>query len=147
MPHDINTVAGSGTVANMQPQSPLYAFPEGTFPVPNARDSLRNRRAESVAIINPSDFSVGIGGRTTQVTVGISAVQILPSPLEFRRALVIHNDGASIVYLGFTAAVTAADGFPLANGEKIAIDMVGNPNMLVWLISAGTSDIRLLELA
>jgi len=147
MNHEINTVAGSGTVANMQPNSPLYDFGEGTFPVPNARDSLRNRRADSVAILNPSDFSVGIGGRTTQVTVSTSAVEILPSPLEFRRALVIHNDGTSVVYMGFTSAVTAGNGFPLASSEKIAIDMVGNPNMRIWLISAGTSDIRLMELA
>ena len=147
MPHDINIVVGSGTISNLQPQSPLYAFPHGTFLVPNARDSLRNRRADAVAIVNPSDFSVSIGGRTTQITIGVSSQEILLSPLEFRRALVIHNNGSSTVYMGFTSAVTIANGFPLVSGEKIAIDMVGNPNMRVWLISDASSDIRLLELA
>lgn len=147
MPYEVNSVIGSGLVPNLQPQSPQYAFAEGTFPVPNARDSLRNRRADAVAVVNPSDFSVSIGGRTSQVTIGGSAVEILASPLEFRRALVIHNNGGSTVYLGFTSAVTTADGFPLTTNEKIAIDMCGNPNMRVWLISDASSDVRLLELA
>ena len=147
MPNDINVVAGSGLVANSQPFSPLYNFGEGTFPVPNARDSLRNQRADPVAVTNPSDFSVNIGGRTTQITITGTAAEILPSPLESRRSLAIHNGGASIVYFGFTSGVTTANGFPLANNEKIAIDMAGNPNMRMWLISAGSSDVRLLELA
>jgi len=147
MTHDINTVVGSGTVANLQPASPHYAFTENTFPVPNAKDSLRNRRADAVAVVNPSDFSVSIGARTTQVNIGTSATEVLASPLESRRALVIHNDGASVLYIGFDASVTTGNGFPLANGEKISFDMVGNPNMRMWLISAGTSDVRLMELA
>ena len=147
MSHDINVVVGSGTVPNLQPLSPLYAFGDGRFPVPNARDSVRNRRADAVAVVNPSDFSVNIGGRTTQVTIGGTATEILSSPLEFRRALVIHNNGPSTVYFGFSSAVTTSDGFPLATSEKIAIDMAGNPNMRMWLISDSSSDIRLLELA
>jgi len=147
MPHDINTVVGSGTVANTQPSSPQYAFPEDTFPVPNARDQLRNRRADAVAVVNPSDFSVSIGGRNTQVDVSTAAIEVLASPLEFRRALVIHNNGGSTVYFGFSAGVTAANGFPLLTNEKIAIDMTGNPNMRIWMISDSSSDVRLLELA
>lgn len=147
MPYEINVVLGSGTTANLQPQSPLYAFAQDTFPVPNARDSLRNRRADAVAVVNPADFSVSIGGRTTQITIGGSPQEILLSPLEFRRALVIHNNGGGTVYMGFTSAVTTSDGFPLVTNEKIAIDMCGNPNMRVWLISDSSSDVRLLELA
>jgi hypothetical protein len=147
MPYEVNVVIGSGLVANLQPQSPYYAFPDGMFPVPNARDSLRNRRADAVAIVNPADFSVSIGGRTTQVSIGGVATEILPSPLEARRSLAIHNNGGDTVYMGFTAAVTTADGFPLTTNEKIAIDMTGNPNMRIWLVSDGASDVRLLELS
>lgn len=147
MPYEVNSVIGSGLVANLQPQSPYYAFPNGTFPVPNARDSLRNRKADAVAIVNPADFSVSIAGRTSQITISGVAAEILPSPLEARRALVVHNNGGSTVYMGFTSAITTANGFPLTTNEKIAIDMTGNPNMRVWLISDASSDIRLLELA
>jgi hypothetical protein len=147
MSTEVNTVAGSGTVANMQPMSPVYSFPEGTFPVPNAKDTLRNRRAESVAVSNPADFSVSIGLRSSQLNVTASAVELTPSPLEYRRAIVIHNDGASVLYLGHSSAVTTADGFPLAAGEKIAIDLTGNPNTAVYGISGGTSDVRIMEFA
>lgn len=147
MPFEINVVHGSGTVANLQPNSPLYSFSEGLFPVPNAKDSLRNQRAEAVAVVNPSDFSVSLGGRTTSVNIGSSATEILTSPLEFRRALVIHNNGNGILYMGFNAGVTTATGFPLAVNEKIAIDITGNPNTRIWLISASSSDVRLMELA
>lgn len=151
MPHDINVVRGSGTVANLANLgpilSPLYPFDPNTFEVPNARDTVRNQRADAVAVVNPSDFSVNLGGRVTQIDISTSAVQILTSPLEFRRALVIHNNGGSTVYFGFSASVTTSTGFPLVTNEKIAIDMVGNPNMNIWLISDSASDVRLLELA
>ena len=51
------------------------------------------------------------------------------------------------MYFGFTASVTTSNGFPLVTNEKIAIDMAGNPNMRIWMISDSSSDVRLLELA
>jgi len=141
-----NSVIGSGTTPNVS-FAPPYAIPPGTFPVPDQRTDLRNRLGENVVCINPEDHSVSISLRPQAIAVGGTAVALPATPLEYRRALVIHNNGTSTVYLG-NSDVTTLTGFPLAAGEKIAFDIKGTPRTTVWAISGGSSvDVRILELA
>lgn len=146
MPVDYSTVIGSGTTPHLA-GSPVYAFPDGTFPVPSQRADLRTRRGDGVIILNPENFSVSIGLRQQSVAVpGGTGVPLPLQPLENRRSLVLHNAGPGTLYLGL-AGVTSADGFPIAVNEKIAIDCQGTPNVTFYGVSDSTCDVRVLELA
>lgn len=141
-----STVIGSGTLASVQ-HGPAHNIPQGTFPVPPQRDSLRTRKGDGVVVLNPEDFSVSVGLRQQAITVpGGTGIALPSDPLEYRRALVLHNFGPGILYIGL-AAVTTADGFPILVNEKIAFDMQGTPNATVYGISDSTCDVRVLELS
>jgi hypothetical protein len=90
---EYNVVIGSGTIPHLA-AGPPFSVPDGTFPVPSQREDLRVRQGTASVIVNPEDFSVAIGIRQQAVTVGSSATALPTSPLEFRRAIVIHNLGS-----------------------------------------------------
>ena len=140
------TSIGSGTTPHVQ-YGPVHSLTPGSYPVPSQRDDLRTRRGDGAIILNPEDFSVSVGLSSQSVTVGATAVALPTNPLEFRRALAIHNLSASTIYIG-DATVTTSDGFPILASEKIALDVQNNPNVVVYAI-AGTAgnDIRILELS
>ena len=142
---EYSTIIGSGTQPHLA-SSPPYAIPDGTFPIPSKSASLRGRMGEGVVVVNPEDFSVSIGVRSSAITVTTSATPLPDSPLEFRRALAIHNNGASTVFLG-DESVTTSNGFPLLAGEKISFDISGTPNVFIYAIAAGSVNVRILELS
>jgi hypothetical protein len=145
MSRESTTSIGSGTVPHLA-VSPALEISNDTFPIPSHRHNLKTRTGENVVMINIEDFSVFIGMNQQAVSVSSSALPLPANPLEFRRALVIHNNGGSTLYIG-GSNVTTANGFPLAANEKISIDIQNNESVTVYGISAGTSDVRLLELA
>jgi hypothetical protein len=138
-------VIGSGTIPHIS-YGPAHHFTPNSFPVPHSKHDLRTRVGDGVIILNHEDFSVSIGLRPTAVTVGSTPTPLPANPLEYRRALTIHNNGASTIFLG-DATVTTSNGFPLLAGEKIAFDIQNNPNVTVYAISTGSVNVRVLELA
>lgn len=54
------------------------------------------------------------------------------------------STNAATVYLGGTDAVTVNDGFPIAPGEGIDIDLAGQDNVFA-VCAAGTVDINILR--
>jgi len=145
MGREYTTFPGSGTTPALA-YGPPHSLPENTFPVPSQRESLRTLQGDGSVILNPEDFSVSIGLSTSAVTVGGVAVALPANPLEFRRALVVHNNGNDTVYLG-DSSVTTNSGLPLAAGEKIAFDIQNNQNVTVYAISSSSVNVRLMELA
>lgn len=146
MPVEYSTVIGSGTTPHVS-HAPPYAVPPNTFPIPDQRTELRARRGDGVVVLNPENFSVSIGLRQQAVSVSSGSSTALPTtPLENRRALVLHNAGPGTLYIGL-ANVSTANGFPLAVNEKIAIDCQGTPNVTLYGISDSTCDVRVLEFA
>lgn len=146
MAREYNSVLGSGTTPNVS-FAPPWAITPGTYPVPDQRTDLRNTVGDGAVVLNPEDASVSIGFRTQAITVSGTATALPMTPLEYRRALVIHNNGSSTIYLG-NPDVTSLTGFPLAAGEKIAFDIKGTPRTTIYAISGGSSvDVRIMELA
>lgn len=140
------SVIGSGTTPLVS-YAPPYAIPDNTFPVPDQRTSLRTRQGEGVVVLNPENLSVSIGLRQQAILVpGGTGIALPASPLENRRALVLHNAGPGTLYIGL-ANVSTADGFPIAVNEKIAIDCQGTPNVTLYGVSDSTCDVRVLEFA
>lgn len=144
MAREFTTTLGSGTIPHV---GAFYGldFVEGTFPVPSKTDP-RTRTGTGAVILNPEDFSVFMAVKSRTITVTTTAVPLPVTPLENRRALVIHNNGSVAAYIG-GSDVTAANGLPLAAAEKIAIDIQGNSNVAIYAITGSTADIRILELA
>lgn len=145
MSTEYNAVIGSGTIPNVA-NGPVHNIPQGAYPVPSQRDSLRNRRGEGIVVLNPEDFSVSVGLRSQAITVGVIALPLPANPLEYRRALVVHNNGTATIYLG-DVSVTTIDGLPLLAGEKIAFDITGVPNTTVYAIASSSVDVRVMELS
>lgn len=139
------TTVGSGTSAHIG-YGPAHNFPEGAYPGAHSKNELRTRTGDGVVMLNPEDFSVSIGLRTAAVTVGTSATPLPSNPLEYRRALVVHNNGGNTIFLG-DSSVTTSTGIPLAAGEKIAFDIQNNPNVVVYGVAGADTDVRIMELA
>jgi len=136
---------GSGCLPHVG-YGPAHAFVPGMFPGANSKHDLRTRVGDGVIVLNPEDHSVSIGLRSQAITVGVSAVPLPANPLEYRRALLIHNNGSSTIYLG-DSSVTVANGMPLLAGEKVAFDIAGVPNVTVYAISSTSVNVRIMELS
>lgn len=85
--------------------------------------------------------------RTEQVTVGTSAVNLIPSPLSNRSAMsmkVVTTNNA-IVYVGNSSGVTSSTGYALFNGDSLQLDMT--PTGSVWAIaSAAGQTVYIIEM-
>lgn len=136
---------GSGTVPHLG-YGPAHALTPGAYPGAHSKEDLRTRVGDGSVVLNPEDFSVSIGLFATAVTVGTSATPLPANPLEYRRALVVHNNGSNTVFLG-DSTVTTSTGLPLVAGEKIAFDIQGNPNVEVYAVAGSNTDVRIMELA
>ena len=136
---------GSGTVPHVA-HGPAHNLTPESYPGAHSKSELRTRVGDGAVILNPEDFSVNIGLTTQAITVSTSALPLPVNPLEYRRALVVHNAGSVDVFLG-DSTVTVSTGLPLAAGEKIAFDIQGNPNVEVYAVCATSSDVRIMELA
>lgn len=139
------TTVGSGSIPHVG-YGPAHHFVPNTYPGAHSKNELRTRVGDGVVLLNPEDFSVSIGLRPTAVTVGTSPTPLPANPLEYRRALVVHNNGLATIYLG-DASVTVSNGLPLAAGEKIAFDIANNQNVTVYAIAGSNINVRILELA
>lgn len=136
---------GSGTIPHVG-YGPAHHFTPNAYPGAHSKNELRTRAGDGVILLNPEDFSISIGVRPSAVTVTATPTPLPANPLEYRRALVIHNNGASTIYLG-DSSVTVSNGMPLSAGEKIAFDIQNNPNVTIYAVSAGSVNVRILELA
>jgi hypothetical protein len=142
-----DVVIGSGTLPGLERHKRLVGTMGGDIhPRVNNDRRIDARRGAGVVTLNPEDHSVHLGLGQQNISVASSALPLPASPLDSRRALVIHNNGPDILYVG-DSSVTTGNGFPLALNEKMAIDIQGNTNVWVYGVSAGTSDVRIMELA
>ena len=139
------TTVGSGTIPHVG-YGPAHNFVEGAYPGAGSRNELRTRTGDGVVMLNPEDFSVSIGILSSAITVTTSATPLPESPLEYRRAIVIHNNSASTIYLG-GSTVTVLTGLPLSAGEKIAFDIQGNSNVQIYAVASTSVNVRIMELS
>ena len=145
MTREYNSVVGSGCTPGLT-DAPAYSIVQGTFPVPDQRNSLRNLTGDGVIVLNPENSSVSIGLAQQAISVGGTPTALPSSPLEYRRALVVYNAGPGILYIG-ASTVTTSNGMPMSVGEKIAFDIQGTPNVKIYGVSDSISDVRILELS
>ncbi len=86
---------------------------------------------------------------TSAVTVDDDPAVLLPaSPLTGRRRMYIKNNNSDtdILYIG-GSDVTEANGWPLAAGEELILDVTDDVRVYGIASSADTVDARILEIA
>jgi hypothetical protein len=86
--------------------------------------------------------------QTSQYSIGITAVQLTPTPLSNRSSLslTIQASPNIPVYIGNSDAVTISNGYPLYNGSTIQLDLT--PAGQIWAISTTASQtVSVLEIA
>lgn len=79
--------------------------------------------------------------QTSQYAVGLTAVQLTPSPLANRTSMSIKVicTGIALVYIGNSAAVTTGTGYFLSNGDSIQLDLT--PSQAVWAIASAAGQV------
>jgi hypothetical protein len=89
--------------------------------------------------LNTADLLVGSGVEGA-LTVGTSAVEakVGGSVLVNRKLLTVHNNSSSIIYWGFTSAVTTSTGTPIFKDQFISWDISDAGK--VYLIASGAGN-------
>lgn len=86
--------------------------------------------------------SIKHSASSVTTTVG----QVLATALTGRTAVIIQNEGAANVYVGFDNTVTASNGLKVSKSSSLTLDVTDAA--AIWMIAAsGTQDVRFLEIA
>lgn len=131
MAYESTAIVGSGVSALREPSV----------------QNVRNMRGSNHVLVNYEDINSVLGiAQNSGLTVTTGAVQLTgpATRLRGRRKLMIQNLGASIAYIGGTSGVTTANGVRVGSGELMTLDVLDFGDL--WVVSAGTSDIRVMEL-
>lgn len=81
--------------------------------------------------------------RSVSVTTSATALNSTPTDSVSGSAILVHNIGATTVYLG-GSGVTTATGAGLASGERLAVDLNFGES-LYGIVASGTVECRVLE--
>lgn len=114
--------------------------------VPGFPTRLPGMRGSNAVIINYEDLSSMLGViQSSGLEVVNDAVHVSgpTTRLRGRRQLLIQNLGADIAYVG-DSSVTTSDGLAVPSGTTLTLNVLDVGN--IYIISAGTSDVRILEL-
>lgn len=86
--------------------------------------------------------------KTSQFTVGTSAIQITPTPLPNRSSVSfrVEADANTPIYIGNSSSVTVTNGYPLYDGDTLSMDLT--PSDTIYAVSTIAGQIlAVLELA
>lgn len=86
--------------------------------------------------------------QTSQYAIGVTAVQLAPTPLTNRSSIsiTVEADPNVAVFIGNSNAVTISNGYPLYDGSTLQLDLT--PTGFVWAIcSVAGQTIAVLEIA
>jgi hypothetical protein len=106
-------------------------------------------RGTNSVVINYEDINskIGIVQASGLIVTGPVQVSGPATRLRGRRQLTIQNLGADPVFIGGDSSVSAtgvAGGLSIPSGDMFTLDVLDVGD--VWIISGGTSDVRILEL-
>lgn len=115
-----NLMANSLPVTIASDQSPINVITSGTSTVSGTVSTNENPL---------NNF------QTSQYTVGLTAVQITPSPLANRSSISLRvtATGSSAIFIGTSGSVTITNGYPLYNGDTIQMDL--STTNSIWAVA------------
>jgi len=80
---------------------------------------------------------------SSAVTISTTATAIPSTALVGRQSILVKNTGSADIYLG-PSGVTTANGYPLAAGAEVSIDL-GEKVVLYGIVASGTETVRIIE--
>ena len=107
----------------------VYAFPSGMVDVEGGRSTLTLQVKRELV--------------SKSVTIAVTATPIPTTPVQYRRSVIIQNNGTNPVYIG-GSDVTVANGFPIYPRATIRIDITDYV-IVYGIVSANTENLRILE--
>lgn len=157
---EVYTVSQDGT-------KKIISFPTLTAPttellIEQAAATLSNLRLD-IDYVGDCDLDVvfrGVSGGTTSNSISFGAASataykvtatstpniLIPAAVTDRQGLILKNHGAGdTLYIGFNVSeATAASGWPMVQGETIAIDL--QAGQVIYAVSSGANiDVRVME--
>lgn len=142
-----NISGAQEVIINAVDDNIAIADPFGNFLVINPDGSINVSGTSTVTGTVDTNLNGLDNYKTTQYTVGTSAVQLTTSPLANRSSMnikVVTTSNSEAVYIG-NASVTTSTGFPLFNGDSIQLDLT--PTSSIYAIgSAAGQKVYVIEL-
>lgn len=87
-----------------------------------------------------------VGFKTSAATVGLTAAELVSSPLLGRTRIMIQNLGNKEIFIGFDNTVTSANGLRVSAGAFL--EMPFGEDLDIWAIGAAAGlDVRIVEIA
>lgn len=102
--------------------------------VNNAGELLVSGSSTVTGTVSTNENPLGVF-QTSQYSVGLTSIQITPTPLSNRSSLSLRITASTgaFVYIGTSSAVTTSTGYPLANGDTLQMDL--SDASQIWAIS------------
>lgn len=159
----INTTGGSGSnasVGSTGTTAPTSATELGGInPSGNLEGLLVDVNGALIVTTTPSGTQTITGTvstnqnplsnfKTTQYTIGLTAIQLTPTPLTNRSSISLRvsaTNGAAI-FIAPTNAVTITNGYPLFDGDTLQMDL-GTTNTLYAVSDTVNQTVAVLEIA
>lgn len=157
---DVYTVSqdGSKKIINF----PLLTAPTAELVIEQAAATLSNLRLD-IDYVGDCDFDVvfrGVTGGTTSNSIAFGAASataynvvatstpaiLIPAAITDRQGLILKNYGSgATLFIGFTLSEASASvGWPMAQGETIAIDL--QAGQVIYAVSSGANiNVRVME--
>ncbi len=136
LPQENVTVTGIipvvGSVTVVDGSNTLLVNPDGSIDV-NTTGSSTVSGTVNTNLNGLTNF------QTSQYSVGITAVQLTPTPLSNRSSVSIKAilTGVNVVYIGNSSGVTTSTGYPLFNGDSVQFDLTASQTL--YAISTGAA--------
>jgi hypothetical protein len=103
-------------------------------------------RGSNSVVINYEDINSMLGLQSSGLQVAGNAIQVSgpDTRLAGRRQLQVQNLGTDPVYIGGDSSVSSTEGVRVPSGDSITLNLLDIAD--VWIVSGGSSDVRVLEL-
>jgi hypothetical protein len=134
MARESSAIAGSG----------ISVLREGL--TPNSKGAVLALRGTNSVVVNYEDINSKLGiVQSSGLSVTGDAIHISgpADRLRGRRQVMIQNLGTGAVYIG-DSSVTVAGGVMIASGDMLTLNVLDVGD--IYIVSGGTSDVRILEL-
>ena len=108
--------------------------------------NVRTMRGGNAVVVNYEDINSLLGIiQNSGLTVAAAPLQLTgpATRLRGRRHVMVQNLGAGNAFIG-NSGVTTTNGVRVASGELLRMDVLDFGD--IWVVSASTSDVRVLEL-
>lgn len=127
-------------MANPQNTDNLYQNPQ-----PSQWVNRQGDTRDASSILGATVRSGSLFG-TLEVGVTATSLRVGVSDLALRHTLIVHNDSANDIFVGFDNTVTTSNGLPIVAGDERSFFLDPNDGLELFGISGIASTVRVFEI-